>query len=129
VRQTDFDANTNSKVTYAFRTPSISTNNPVTEKTAHGGAIATFLDNCTSTAQLASQKYVSQGVSRHIDITYFGPLIEDEGVLIEAEILQVSARGGVIRGSLKRAKDGALLAVCTQEKIIPRKSGSRAFSL
>lgn len=126
---TESSTNTNAKATFAFTTPSIYTNNPGLEKTAHGGAVATFLDNCTSAAQLASKKYVSQGVSRHIDVTYFRPLMQDEEVLIDAEVLQISTRGAVIRGTLKRARDGVLLAVCTQEKIIPQKPGSRAFSL
>lgn len=126
---TESATNTNAKVTFAFKTPSVYTNNPGPEKTAHGGAIATFLDNCTSAAQLASKKYNSQGVSRHIDVTYFRPVMEDEEVLIDAEILQISSRGAVIRGTLKRARDGVLLAVCTQEKVIPQKGGSRAFSL
>ncbi|KAK5174330.1 uncharacterized protein LTR77_001410 [Saxophila tyrrhenica] len=126
---TESDTNRTAKATYAFIVPATYVNNPGPERTTHGGAIATFMDNCTSITLIASKRYFGQGVTRNLNVTYFQPVIAGEEVYVETEVLSINRRVATIQAAMRRQSDGAFLAMCIHEKMNPERVGSRASSL
>lgn len=117
------------KATFSFTIPAAYINNPGSGREIHGGAVATFLDNTTSVALVASQRYWGPGVTRNISVTYFRPPRAGDKIVVEAEVVQIGKRHATIQGVMKRQSDGVVLAMCLHEKVNPAGSGSRVFSL
>jgi len=57
------------------------------------------------------------GVSRTLNVTYLRPAKMGEGVLIECEVVQAGARVCTLRGTMRRERDGEVLAVCEHGKM------------
>ncbi|AEO55467.1 hypothetical protein MYCTH_2299329 [Thermothelomyces thermophilus ATCC 42464] len=86
----------------------------------HGGCTASLFDFCTSTvlAAVARPGYWSYlGVSRSLNTTYLRPAPVGSEVLIECEIVQIGQRLCSLRGTMRRADDGALVATCEHGKV------------
>jgi len=106
----------NAKITYSLAIPPLCTNNS-TAKTIHGGAVATFFDMATSMTIIACKNpWEDTGVTRNLNVTYFRPPMEGEQITIESEVLQLTKRLATVRGVMKRASDGAVLAICQHDK-------------
>ncbi|KAL1891386.1 hypothetical protein Sste5346_007649 [Sporothrix stenoceras] len=58
------------------------------------------------------------GVSRTLAVTYVRPAPNDAQVLIECEQVHAGKRLSSLRGVMRRAKDGAVLATCEHGKVI-----------
>lgn len=114
----------------------------------HGGATAALFDFCTSLAMTlapSSPKEATSaqtdaagnvvddesddeediikswrrlGVSRTLAVTYVRPAPNGGAVLIECEQVHAGKRLSSLRGVLRRAKDGAVLATCEHGKVI-----------
>lgn len=115
---TDSEPDTTAKATFAFTIPPGCANNPLGGGQTHGGAVATFLDNITSAALVASKRYWGQGMSRTMNITYLRSPREGDRCVIEAEVVHIGRRVASVHGRMKRETDGALLAMCTHEKLL-----------
>ncbi|KAK4038243.1 HotDog domain-containing protein [Parachaetomium inaequale] len=86
----------------------------------HGGCTASLFDFCTSTVlgMVARPGYWAYlGVSRTLNTTYMRPATVGTEVLVECEIVQIGQRMCSLRGTLRRASDGALLATCEHGKV------------
>ncbi|KAL2159790.1 hypothetical protein VTH06DRAFT_1923 [Thermothelomyces fergusii] len=86
----------------------------------HGGCTASLFDFCTSTvlAAVARPGYWSYlGVSRSLNTTYLRPAPAGSEVVIECEILQIGRRLCSLRGTMRRADGGALVATCEHAKV------------
>ncbi|KAK4156849.1 HotDog domain-containing protein [Chaetomidium leptoderma] len=86
----------------------------------HGGCTASLFDFCTSTplALIARPGFWSfLGVSRTLNTTYLRPAPAGTEVLVECEIVQVGQRLCALRGTLRRASDGTVLATCEHNKV------------
>lgn len=106
----------NAKATYSIVVPPLCSNNRVT-KNMHGGAVATFFDNATSMAVFACKNaWEDSGVTRSLSVTYFRPAVEGEEIVIESEVLQLTKRLATIRGVMKKASDGTVVAICQHDK-------------
>lgn len=119
----DLEPNTTAKATFAFAVPPGYSNNPVGGGQTHGGAVSLFLDNCTSTGLMASRRYWGQGVSRNLNVTFLRAPREGERCVLETEVVHVGLRVATVNGRLIREADGALLAMCTHEKLRVDKDG------
>lgn len=109
----------NAKITYSLAIPPLCSNNRVA-KTIHGGAVATFFDMATSMAVIACKDtWEDTGVTRNLNVTYFRPPIEGEQITIESEVLQLTKRLATIKGVMRRASDGTVLAICQHDKYRP----------
>jgi len=92
----------------------------------HGGAIATFLDNAMncSVAVLAipgTGRWQHGGLTKGLMISYMKPTKAGEEVVVDVEIVCASAKVATVRGTMKSAKDGHVLAVCGMEKVAVEK--------
>lgn len=106
----------NAKLIWTLAIPTLYRNNPIV-KSIHGGATATMFDNGTSMAILACKNgWEDTGVTRNLNVTYFRPPFEGEQITIECEVLQLTKRLATIRGVMKRASDGTVLAICQHDK-------------
>ncbi|KAK3324164.1 HotDog domain-containing protein [Cercophora scortea] len=85
----------------------------------HGGCIATLFDYCTTMPLglvSAPGYWLYLGVSRSLNTTYLRPIPVGTEILIECEILQIGRRLCSLKGTMRRASDGALLATCEHGK-------------
>ncbi|KAM3437145.1 hypothetical protein NHJ13734_004792 [Beauveria thailandica] len=85
----------------------------------HGGAIATLFDWATSMplALVCGPGYWSfMGVSRSLNVSYLRPAPVGTECLVECEIVSVGKRLALLRGTLRRKSDGAILAICNHDK-------------
>ncbi|MCJ1325916.1 hypothetical protein MMC10_002579 [Thelotrema lepadinum] len=85
----------------------------------HGGAIATLFDYVTSIALMLPQKegmFRLGGVSRGLNCVYLRPAPVGSEVLLRAEVEAVGKRMALVRGTMARASDGAVIATCTHDK-------------
>jgi acyl-coenzyme A thioesterase 13 len=111
---------TNAKVTYSLAIPPLYANNPIA-KTTHGGAIATWFDMATSMAIIACKNTWEEGtgVTRNLNVTYFRPPVEGDEITIESEVMQLTKRLATVKGTMRRASDGTVLAICQHDKYRP----------
>ncbi|KAK3687526.1 HotDog domain-containing protein [Podospora appendiculata] len=85
----------------------------------HGGCIATLFDYCTTMPLglvSAPGYWLYLGVSRSLNTTYLRPIPVGTDILIHCEILQIGRRLCSLKGTMRRASDGALLATCEHGK-------------
>ncbi|WYZ45369.1 hypothetical protein EsH8_VIII_000685 [Colletotrichum jinshuiense] len=86
----------------------------------HGGAAATLFDSLTSLPlALINDKpgyWQYLGVSRTINCSYLRPAPVGEECLVECEIIQIGKTLCQIRGTLRRKRDGLVLATCEHHK-------------
>jgi acyl-coenzyme A thioesterase 13 len=111
---------TNAKVTYSLAIPPLYANTPIA-KTTHGGAIATWFDMATSMAIIACKNTWEEGtgVTRNLNVTYFRPPVEGDEITIESEVMQLTKRLATVKGTMRRASDGTVLAICQHDKYRP----------
>ncbi|KAL2267468.1 hypothetical protein VTJ83DRAFT_4745 [Remersonia thermophila] len=86
----------------------------------HGGCTATLFDFCTSVplALVARPGYWSRlGVSRTLNTTYLRPAPQGTEVIVECDIVQIGRRLCTLRGIMRRASDGTILATCEHGKV------------
>ncbi|KAH6631610.1 HotDog domain-containing protein [Chaetomium tenue] len=86
----------------------------------HGGCTASLFDFCTSTvlAVIARPGFWSYlGVTRTLNTTYLRPAPAGCEVRIECEIVQVGQRLCSLRGTMRRADNGAVVATCEHGKV------------
>ncbi|OAA62322.1 Thioesterase superfamily [Cordyceps fumosorosea ARSEF 2679] len=86
----------------------------------HGGAVATLFDWATSMplALVCRPGHWSyMGVSRNLDVSYLRPAPVGTECLLEAEIVSVGRSMAMLRGTLRRKADGAILATCSHDKV------------
>lgn len=86
----------------------------------HGGCTATLLDFCTSAALVPVARpgfWTLLGVSRTLSATYLRPAPAGTEVRIECEIVQVGRRLATVRATVRRADDGAVIALCEHGKV------------
>jgi acyl-coenzyme A thioesterase 13 len=61
--------------------------------------------------------WARMGVSRTLNVAYLRPAPVGTEVLVECEIMQIGKRLCTVRGVLKRASDGVVLATCEHGKV------------
>ncbi|KAK1594340.1 thioesterase superfamily protein [Colletotrichum navitas] len=86
----------------------------------HGGAAATLFDSLTTMAlALVNDRpgyWQFLGVSRTLSCSYLRPAPAGEECLVECEIVQVGRLMCHLRGTLRRKRDGSVLATCEHHK-------------
>lgn len=94
----------------------------------HGGAQAFMFDMCTSLVVQAIARqpgsgiksdldsWMNGGVSRTLSVNYLRPAPEGEDVLMECEVVQMGKKLALLRGVLKRERDGAIISTCDHNK-------------
>lgn len=93
----------------------------------HGGAQATIFDDLTSTALMGVKDpgpWMDGAVSRTLNVTYLRPAPAGEKLLCECEVVHVGKSLSLLRGVLKRARDGAAVSTCehNRSRVEPVKS-------
>ncbi|KAJ6783437.1 hypothetical protein PWT90_01684 [Aphanocladium album] len=86
----------------------------------HGGAIATLFDWATSMplALIAKPGFWSyMGVTRNLAVSYLRPAPVGTECLLEAEVVSAGRSLALLKGTLRRKSDGAILATCTHDKV------------
>ncbi|KAK1967349.1 thioesterase superfamily protein [Colletotrichum eremochloae] len=86
----------------------------------HGGAAATLFDALTTMClALVNDRpgyWQFLGVSRTLSCSYLRPAPAGEECLVECEIVQVGRLLCHLRGTLRRKRDGSVLATCEHHK-------------
>lgn len=89
--------------------------------TLHGGCAATLFDYLTTLPLNVVARpggyWQRLGVSRNISVTYLRPVQVGDEVLVEAELVQVSKRMAVLRGTMRRKSDGKVAMMCEHQKV------------
>ncbi|CAK4034684.1 hypothetical protein CBER1_05128 [Lecanosticta acicola] len=88
-------------------------------QTLHGGAVATIFDIATSwLLYLVCEPgfWTSMGTTRTLNCTYLRPAMEDEGLRLECEIIHCGKRMALLKGTLLRESDRAVIATCEHNK-------------
>ncbi|KAK5115009.1 hypothetical protein LTR85_010047 [Meristemomyces frigidus] len=115
---------THSFVTFAFKVERYYCNG---SGNLHGGAQATIFDIATSIAMQAIGKedfWINGGVSRALTVTYLRPAPEGEQLLLECDVVHMGKRLAMLKGTLKRESDGAVISTCDHNKAaVPTKPG------
>jgi len=74
---------------------------------------------CTSIAMQAVAppgSWVNGGVSRVLSVSYLRPAPQGEDLLLECEVTHVGKTLALLRGTLKRERDGAVVSTCEHNK-------------
>jgi len=85
----------------------------------HGGAQSAMYDVCTSIALQSRGRrdfWINGGVSRTLNVTYLRPAPEGEDLLLECEIVHTAKKLALLRGVLRRERDGAVISTCDHDK-------------
>ncbi|KAK4549670.1 hypothetical protein LTR36_004971 [Oleoguttula mirabilis] len=109
-------SSTHSLVTFAFTVSRFYCNG---SGNLHGGAQATIFDMATSIAMQAISKqeqWINGGVSRVLTVTYLRPAPEGEELLLECDVVHMGKRLAMLKGTLKRERDGAIISTCDHNK-------------
>lgn len=114
---------TPAKAVFHFKVPPNYSNQPIGKhpQTTHGGAFGMFFDLPTSLTIIGCNfaGWESTGMTRRLDVTFLRPPVEGDDILIESEVIQIGKRLAVIRGVMKREKDGVMLATAQHDKYLP----------
>lgn len=81
---------------------------------------AALFDMVTSMtiAVIARKGYwLLSGVSRVLSVTYLRPAPTGEVLLIEAVVVHIGKQLGVLRATMKRKRDGAIMSICEHNKV------------
>ncbi|KAM0719688.1 hypothetical protein Q7P37_003819 [Cladosporium fusiforme] len=82
----------------------------------HGAAHTLFFDVCTTFClgplARAPDFWVTFGVSRSLQVSFLRPAAEGEMLVMECETVDVGKRLALLKGVLKREKDGAVVSTC-----------------
>lgn len=57
------------------------------------------------------------GVTRTLNVTYLKPVEAGEKVVVESEVVSAGKRLCVIKGALRRERNGEVLAICEHGKV------------
>jgi len=57
------------------------------------------------------------GVTRTLNVTYLRPVPQGEEILIECEVVHAGKRLCTLKGTMRRKRDGAVLALCEHGKV------------
>lgn len=104
-------------VTFSFTVDEIHNNNA---GNMHGGAVASLFDWATTMplAMVAKPGFWSfMGVTRRLDVTYLRPAPIGTECLVEVELVSVGKSMALLKGTMRRKSDGAILAVCQHDKV------------
>ncbi|KAF2155676.1 hypothetical protein K461DRAFT_290679 [Myriangium duriaei CBS 260.36] len=86
----------------------------------HGGAHSTIFDILTSftTAVIARPGFwLLGGVSRTLNVTYLRPAPSGEPMLIECEIIHAGQRLALMKATMRKKSDGAIISICEHNKV------------
>ncbi|KAG9231732.1 HotDog domain-containing protein [Amylocarpus encephaloides] len=86
----------------------------------HGGCTSTLFDWLTTSALACIAKpgyWQYAGVSRTLNVTYLRPVPEGEVVLVESEVVHAGKRLCALKGTMRRERDGEVLAICEHGKV------------
>ncbi|PBP15288.1 thioesterase superfamily protein, partial [Diplocarpon rosae] len=86
----------------------------------HGGCTSTIFDFCTTAALAPIARpgfWVFAGVSRTLNVTYLRPIPVGERVLVACEVVHAGQRLCALKGTMRREKDGKVLAICEHGKV------------
>jgi acyl-coenzyme A thioesterase 13 len=76
----------------------------------HGGAIATLVDVVGTFAIVTADKDGRPGVSTDLNVSYCGPAIPDEAIVVEARVLRAGKSFAFVSVEVTREGDGKLVA-------------------
>lgn len=85
----------------------------------HGGCISSIFDFCTTMPLVLINRpghWQFLGVSRTLNVTYMRPVPSGEEILIECEIVHVGKKLATLKGTMRRKRDGAVMALCEHGK-------------
>lgn len=86
-----------------------------------------MFDIATSLAMQAIGKrdfWINGGVTRVLTVTYLRPAPEGEDVLLECDVVHMGKKLALVKGTLKRESDGAVISTCDHNKAaVPSKPG------
>ena len=104
------------KATYTFKVDRFYCNG---SGNLHGGAQSMVYDLCTSLALMGIGKrdfWINGGVSRVLTVNYLRPAPEGTELELETEVVAAGKSLAMLRGVLRRAKDGVPISTCEHNK-------------
>ncbi|KAK5175224.1 uncharacterized protein LTR77_000361 [Saxophila tyrrhenica] len=85
----------------------------------HGGMAAAMFDTMTTWTLYPIRKpgfWMLFGTTRTLNLTYLRPAPEGEMMLMECEVVHAGKRLCLIKGTLRRERDGAIISTCEHQK-------------